>query len=155
VKVKSVADLETFLSSSAGQQLLSQLPDVADEEGEDTGSERDDDMIDLAVGGQAQSGQRHRKLQARGRARIQRAVTLMIKHAGQLDKCLGTDLPTYLELGSIGEQSLRQYVDRMLSLCALTGCSLEELKDEEVDAVLVNFFNSQFFQGKDAWVGEN
>ena len=96
VKVKSVADLENFLSSSAGQQLLSQLPDVADEEGEDTGSERDDDMIGLAVGGKVQAGQRHRKLQARGRARIQRAVTLMTKHSSQLEKCLGTDLPTYL-----------------------------------------------------------
>ena len=117
VKVKSATDLETFLSSTAGQLLLSQHPDVANEEGEDTVSERDDDMVDLAVGGQTQSGQRHRKLQARGRARIQQAMTLMTKHAGQLEKCLGTDLPIYLELGMIGEQSLRQCVERMLSLC--------------------------------------
>ena len=80
--------------------------------------------------------------------------SLMQKHSKSLEQALGADLPSFLELAAVGDVSLSQYVDRLLSFSSSIACSFNQLPLDEVDGRLVQFFNQQFFLGKDAWVGE-
>jgi hypothetical protein len=110
-------------------------------------------MVDVWLKGDATK--RKRRLQGKSARRLKKMLSLMSRMDGKVGEVLEGVEPSFLELASMGETSLKQYLATLAGFCACGPISKAELRDQErMDDRVVNWMNAEFARGSDAWKGE-